>query len=196
MEELPATALGIRTNEGVILGAERRLAYGGYVLSRAAKKVHKIGRFGIAGVGLFGDLQLLTRIMNVEIKNYELHVGRMIPVRSAAKLLSVILYQYKFMPFISEILFAGIDENGPQLFVLDPIGSLIEDVYAAVGSGAKVAIGILESEYSPDISIDNAKNLAIKALRATIQRDVTSGDGIDILVLKKDGNSEENFIPI
>jgi len=195
MEELPATALGIRTNDGIVLGAERRLTYGGYVLSRSAKKVHKIGKFGIAGVGLFGDLQLLTRIMNVEIKNYELHVGRPISVRAAAKLLSVILYQYKFTPFISEILFAGIDENGPQLFVLDPIGSLIEDVYAAIGSGAKVAIGILESEYSPEISLENAKNLAIKALKATIQRDVTSGDGIDILVIKKDGTTEDSFIP-
>lgn len=196
MEELPSTAVGMKVKDGIILGAERRLSYGGYVLSKSAKKVHKIGRFGIAGVGLFGDLQLLARIMNVEIKNYELHLGRPITVRAAAKLLSVILYQYKFMPFISEILFGGIDENGPQLYILDPIGSLIEDNYAAVGSGAKVAIGILESEFNENLTLEAGKDLIVKALKATIQRDVTSGDGIDILVIKKDGSTIENFIPI
>jgi proteasome beta subunit len=196
VEELPSTAVGMKVKDGIILGAERRLSYGGYVLSKSAKKVHKIGRFGIAGVGLFGDLQLLARIMNVEIKNYELHLGRPITVRAAAKLLSVILYQYKFMPFISEILFGGIDENGPQLYILDPIGSLIEDNYAAVGSGAKVAIGILESEFNENLTLEAGKDLIVKALKATIQRDVTSGDGIDILVIKKDGSTIENFIPI
>ncbi len=38
MEELPSTAIGLKTSDGIILGSERRLSYGGYVLSREAKK--------------------------------------------------------------------------------------------------------------------------------------------------------------
>ncbi|NON62096.1 proteasome subunit beta, partial [Acidianus sp. DSM 29099] len=86
----------------------------------SAKKVYPISRFGIAGAGLFGDLQALIRIMNAEIKYYELYNQRPISTKAAAKLLSVILYQYKYMPFISEILFGGIDDGNPQLYVLDP----------------------------------------------------------------------------
>ncbi|MBP1358264.1 MAG: archaeal proteasome endopeptidase complex subunit beta [Sulfolobus sp.] len=196
MEELPATALGIRLNDGVILAAERRLSYGGFVLSRSAKKVFKIGRFGIAGAGIMGDIQTLTRIMNMEIKYYEIYNNKPISVKSAAKLLSVILYQYKWTPFISELLFGGIDEEGSKLFVLDPIGSLIEDNYAAVGSGARVAVGVLEAEYDPSMSLDKGKEMVTKAIRAAIERDTTSGDGIDILTIKRDNTSSEDFIKI
>ena len=196
MEELPATALGIKLNDGVILAAERRLSYGDFVLSRSAKKVFKIGRFGVAGAGIMGDIQTLTRIMNVEIKYYEMYNNKPISVRSAAKLLSVILYQYKWTPFISELLFGGIDEEGPKLFVLDPIGSLIEDDYAAVGSGARVAVGVLEAEYNPNISVDKGKEIVIKAIKAAIERDTTSGDGIDILTIKRDSTSTEDFIKV
>ncbi|BAB65301.1 MULTISPECIES: archaeal proteasome endopeptidase complex subunit beta [Sulfurisphaera] len=196
MEELPATALGIKLNDGIILAAERRLSYGGFVLSRSAKKVFKIGRFGIAGAGIMGDIQTLTRLMNVEIKYYEMYNNKPISVKAAAKLLSVILYQYKWTPFISELLFGGVDDEGPKLFVLDPIGSLIEDNYAAVGSGARVAIGVLESEYDPSMNLDKGKEIVLKALKAAIERDVTSGDGIDILTIKRDNTSSEDFIKI
>jgi len=196
MEELPATALGVKLNEGIILAAERRLSYGGFVLSRSAKKVFKLGRFGIAGAGIMGDIQTLTRIMNMEIKYYEMYNGKPISVRSAAKLLSVILYQYKWTPFISELLFGGIDEEGPKLFVLDPIGSLIEDNYAAVGSGARVAVGVLEAEYDPNTPLDKGKEIVTKAIKAAIERDTTSGDGIDILTIKRDNTSTEDFIKI
>lgn len=195
MEELPATALGIRIDDGIVIAAERRLSYGGYVLSKQAKKISKVGKFLMAGAGIYGDLQTLTRVMNVQIKYYEMSTGRPISVRAAAKLLSVILYQYKIMPFISEILFGGIDNNGPQLYVLDPIGSLIEDSYAAVGSGARVAIGVLEAEYNPKMDLDSTVQLATKAMRASIERDVTSGDGIDIIALDKNGTLKSMFIP-
>ncbi|AEE93686.1 archaeal proteasome endopeptidase complex subunit beta [Acidianus hospitalis] len=195
MEELPSTAVGIKLNDGVILAAERRLSYGGYVLSKSAKKVHIIGRFGIAGAGLFGDLQALTRIMNAEIKYYELYNEKPISTKAAAKLLSIILYQYKYMPFISEILFAGVDNGIPQLYVLDPLGSLLDDVYAAVGSGARVAIGVLEAEYDQNMPLDKGKEIAIKSIKASIERDVTSGDGIDILILDKTGKTYTEYIP-
>ncbi|MCH4814461.1 MAG: archaeal proteasome endopeptidase complex subunit beta [Saccharolobus sp.] len=195
MEELPATAVGLKVIDGIVLASERRLSYGGYVLSKQAKKVYKIGKFLMAGAGIYGDLQTLTRIMNVEIKYYEISTGKPISVHAAAKLLSVILYQYKIMPFISEILFGGVDEKGPQLYVLDPIGSLIEDNYAAVGSGARIAIGVLESEYDPNMNLDIAAQLITKAIKASIERDITSGDGIDLAIMDKKGNYENKFIP-
>jgi proteasome beta subunit len=195
MEELPATALGVRLSDSILLAGERRLSYGSFVLSRSAKKVFKIGRFGIAGAGIIGDVQTLTRIMDVEIRYYEMYNNRKISTKAAAQLLSMILYQNKWMPYISELLFGGFDEDGPKMYILDPIGSLIEDDYAAVGSGARVAIGVLESEYKPNLSIDEAKELVIKAMKASIERDVTSGDGIDLLIIKK-GEVNEEFIKI
>ncbi|BCU67436.1 proteasome subunit beta [Sulfolobales archaeon HS-7] len=194
MEELPSTAVGIKATDGVVLASERRLSYGGYVLSRGVKKVIRINNFGIAGVGLFGDFQTLSRIMRSEINRYKLENGREISVKAAAKLLSVILYNYKYTPFISELIFGGVDEVGPAIYILDPVGSLIPDNFAAVGSGAKVSIGILESEYSSSLDVNKAKELAIKSVRAAIERDITSGDGIDVLTIDITGKVNEETL--
>jgi len=186
-----ATAVGIRTKDSVVLAAEKRVSYGGFVLSKSARKVFKIkDRYGLAFAGLFADIQTLKRVMEVQIHSYEIENMRPISVRSAARLLSVILYQYKALPFLSEVIFAGIDETGPHLYVMDALGSLIEDDYAAIGTGAPIAIGILESGYKKDISLEDAEKLAIKAIEAAISRDAVSGDGVDVVVISPEGSRE------
>ncbi|MDK6029089.1 archaeal proteasome endopeptidase complex subunit beta [Ignisphaera sp. 4213-co] len=190
-----ATAVGIRVDSGVVLGAERRISYGGYIVSRAGRKVFKIGnRMAMAAAGLVGDMQTLHRILNAEIMYRELVTSLKVSVRAAAKLLSAILYSYKLMPFISEIIFGGYDEEGYHLYVLDPVGSVIEDDYAAVGTGAPIAIGIIEAEYRKDLSLENAADLAIRAIKAAISRDAVSGDGIDIITISKDGINEKSVL--
>lgn len=191
-----ATAVGIRVGEGVVLAAEKRVAYGGYVVSRVGKKVFLIkDRFGLACAGLFADVQTISRLMNVEIHWYELETSRPMSVKTAAKLLSTILYQYKYMPFLSEIIFGGVDLEGPHIFVMDPLGSLIEDDYAAVGTGAPIAIGVIESEYSKDMSLELAEKLAVKSIKAAISRDAVSGDGVDVVVIGR-GKSYEKFYQV
>ncbi len=189
-----ATAVGVRVNDGVILAAERRVSYGGFVMSRAGRKVFIIkDTYGLAFAGLFADIQTLKRLMSIQLHNYEIENMRKLSVRSAARLLSVIMYQYKFMPFLSEIIFGGIDDEGPHLFVMDSLGSIIEDNYAAIGTGAPIAIGILESRYRDDMSIDEAKKLAIDAVKAAIMRDATSGDGIDAVIITRNGSWNESI---
>jgi proteasome beta subunit len=191
---LGATAVGIKVNDGVVIGAERRVSYGGFIVSRAGKKIFKLGdRMAFAAAGLIGDMQTLHKILSAEIMYRELITSSKMNVRAAAKLLSAILYSYKLMPFVSEIIFAGYDEEGYHLYVLDPVGSVIEDDYAAIGTGAPIAIGIIEAEYRKDASLESAIELAIKAIKAAISRDATSGDGIDVLAISKGGVIEKNI---
>ncbi len=179
-----ATAVGLRTKDSVILAAERRIAYGGFVMSKAGRKVFLIkDRYGLAFAGLFADIQTLKRIMSLQIHDYEIENSRRMSVKSAVRLLSVIMYQYKSLPFLSEVIFGGIDEEGPHLYVMDSLGSVIEDDYAAIGTGAPIAIGIIESKYRKDLSPEEAKELALNAIKAAISRDATSGDGIDVVVI-------------
>ncbi len=190
-----ATAVGIRGKDYVVLAAEKRLSYGGFVVSRAAKKVYKVTDYlGIALAGLFADMQAISRILRAEIEYYNITTGRRITVKAAAKLLASILYSYKFFPFLSETLIGGIEADGTaRLYVMDPLGSLIEDDYAAIGSGAPIAIGVLEREYNKDLSAENAKKLAIAAVRAAIERDAMSGDGIDVLIIKREDSNTKSY---
>ncbi|MEM4577027.1 MAG: archaeal proteasome endopeptidase complex subunit beta [Candidatus Nezhaarchaeales archaeon] len=190
---LGATTVGIRVGDGVVLASEKRVSYGFTVTSKSAKKVFKITDYlGIACAGLIGDMQAIARSLKAEVKLYELDLNRKMPIKAAAKLLANILFSQRYMPLISETLVGGVDETGPRLYVLDAIGSLIEDDYASLGSGSTIAIGVLESNYKKDLTIEEARNLAVKAVRAAIERDALSGDGIDILMITKD-RAEETF---
>ncbi|MCD6196601.1 MAG: archaeal proteasome endopeptidase complex subunit beta [Staphylothermus sp.] len=195
MSSLPGTVIGVKAVDGVVIAAEKRMTYDGFVLSKNTRKVFPItGHIGIGFAGLVGDMQFVVRALRMEAKNYELQNNREIKVRSLAKILSIILYSYKLIPLLTEIVVGGVDNKGPQIFVLDPVGSLIEDKYAALGSGGPVAIGIIEKEYRDDMSIDEVEKLVINAIRGAIERDAVSGDGLDILRITKDGYELKEFL--
>ena len=79
----------------------------------------------------------------------------------------------------------------PVVYVLDPLGSVISDQYATVGTGEETAIGVVEAGYSPSMSQKEARDLAVSAIKAAIARDAMSGNGIDILTIDKTGIREE-----
>ncbi|GAB6148309.1 archaeal proteasome endopeptidase complex subunit beta [Stetteria hydrogenophila] len=190
-----ATAVGIKTRAGVVLAADKRMSYGGFVMSRNVKKVHPVTRrVGIAIAGFYADMHGLIRILEAEIRYYETSNRVVMPLRAVAKLLSAILYSNKFFPYYVEAIVGGINGDGePRIYVLDPVGAITEEDYIAVGSGATVALGVLESFYKPDASIEEAEDLAVKAMRAAIARDSSSGDGIDLLTITPDGYREKTI---
>jgi len=192
---LPGTAVGLKTKEGIVLATDKRVTYEGFILSKQAKKVYMItGRIGVAFAGLMGDVGYLTKLLKLESKSYELRVGRDIKTRSLAKILSLVLYNYKLIPMFTETIVGGYDEEGPALFVLDPVGSLIEEKYAAVGSGSQLALGYIEPKYREDLKIEEAEKIAVEAIKTVIERDVLSGDGVDIAVITREGYREKTYL--
>jgi len=187
-----ATTIGVVCADGVILASEKRVTYGYLVVSKGVKKVFKItDQIGAACAGLVGDMQMLTREVEAQASLFSMDVGRKISVRSAAKLMSVILFNRRYAPLITQTIVGGLDEEGPSLYVLDVLGSLIPDKYAVVGSGTEIAMGVLEEGYKEGLSIEEAKALVTRAVKSAISRDAMSGDGIDFLIITKEGIAEE-----
>jgi proteasome beta subunit len=187
-----ATTIGVVCTDGVILASEKRVTYGYLVVSKGVKKVFKIAdQIGAACAGLVGDMQILTREVEAQASLFSMDVGRRISVRSAAKLMSVILFNRRYAPLITQTIVGGLDEEGPSLYVLDVLGSLIPDKYAVVGSGTEIAMGVLEEGYKEGLSIGEAKALVTRAVKSAISRDAMSGDGIDFLIITKEGIAEE-----
>lgn len=189
-----ATTIGLVCKDGVILASERRVSYGYFVISRAAKKVFKItDNLGAACAGLIADMQILVREVAAYMNLYLYERGRPSSVRTAAKLMGNLLFERRLFPYITQTIIAGIDEEGPSLYVLDPLGSVIQDKYASVGTGAEIATGVLEAEYRDGLSIEEGKNIIMKAVKAALARDIASGDGIDFLIITKEGAKEESI---
>ena len=188
-----ATVVGISTEDGVVLGAEKRISYGTWVVSRSGKKLFRLSDFVGAGcAGMVADMQVLMREISAYVKILELDLRRPVPPNSIAKLMSVIMFERRYFPLLTQVIVAGVDGQ-PQVYVLDPLGSIIPDEYAAVGSGAEVAIGIIEAGYQRKMSLKDAKELAIKSIKSAILRDAASGDGVDIITISKKGIHEESM---
>lgn len=191
-----ATTVGIICKDGVVLAAEKRISYGYTIMSKSGKKVFIVNdRIGIGFAGLISDAQALLRRLSAEIRLYELENSVPMSTKSVAKLLSNILYSQRYYPAFTETMIGGLDREGPVLYILDQLGSLIEDKYAAMGSGGTVAIGIIEEGYSKDMTVEKGKELAVKAVKGAIARDIGSGDGVDVVVISAEGAREES-IPI
>ncbi|MGQ9759244.1 MAG: archaeal proteasome endopeptidase complex subunit beta [Candidatus Methanomethylicaceae archaeon] len=189
-----ATTVGIVCKDGIVLASEKRISYGYSIMSKAGKKVFLVNeRIGVAFAGLVSDAQAILRRLGAEVMLYELDHHKRMSVRSAAKLLANILYSQRYYPVFTETIIGGVDEEGNKLFVLDQLGSLIEDKFAALGTGGAMAISVIEGGYKNGIDVSEGKELAVKAVRSAISRDVASGDGIDVVVISKDGAKEEFF---
>jgi proteasome beta subunit len=102
------------------------------------------------------------------------------------------LFERRYFPYLAQTIVGGMDDAGPRLFVLDPLGSVIEDKFTAVGSGAEIAMGLLETDFKDGMAVEDAKGLVRKAVKAASARDIGSGEGIDMLIITNSGISEEH----
>ena len=188
-----ATTVGVVFHGGVLLAAEKRVTYGNFIMSKGGKKVFIVtDRIGVACAGLVGDMQILAREMEAQANLYSMDTGRPISVRSASKLLANVLFNRRYSPLFTQTIVGGLDEEGPSIYILDVLGSLIPDKYAVVGSGTEIAIGVIEEGYKDNISLKEAKELVTRAIKSAIARDAMSGDGVDFLIITKDGITLES----
>jgi proteasome beta subunit len=162
-------------------------------MSKSGKKVFKIAeKIGAACAGIVADMQILTREVGAYLNLYSYERDQSVTVRTAAKLMGSMLFERRYFPYLAQTIVGGVDETGPKLFVLDPLGSVIEDKYTAVGSGAEIAMGLLETDYKDGMLVEDAKGLVRKAVKAASARDIGSGEGIDMLIITNSGVREEN----
>jgi len=186
------TTIGLVFKDGVILASERRATMGNLVASKKAKKVYQIAdRIGMTTAGGVGDAQQLARIITVECSLYQIRRGRPISVGAASTLLSNYLNQNRFYPFFVQLLVGGVDETGPSVYSVDALGGATrEEEIVATGSGSPMAYGVLEDRYRADLGEQEAVDLAVRALRAAMRRDIASGEDINVVVITREKYEE------
>jgi len=188
-----ATAVGITYQDGIILAAEKRISYGNFVVNKNTRKIFQItDQVASACAGMVADMQVLTRQVGALAKIRKLETRRDMATNSVAKLMSVIMFERRYFPLLTQVIVGGV-QTTPEIYTLDPLGSLLPDNYAAVGTGAEMALGVIDAEYKKNMTEETSKKLAITAIKSSIQRDSASGDGIDVLTITKKGIEEESL---
>ena len=187
-----ATAVGITYDGGVVFASEKRIAFGNFLVSKSTKKTFEITpKVGATCAGLVADMQILSLQIAALAKIRKMELKREVPPNSVAKMMSNMMYERRYFPLLTQVIVGGVVDK-PVLYTLDPLGSVLPDEYAAVGTGAEMALGVLDPQFKKNMTEDEAVDLAKKAVRSATLRDSASGDGLDIMVISKDGIKESS----
>lgn len=181
------TTLGIVCRDGVVLATDKRATAGSFIAHRATRKIIKIEEtIATTIAGSVADAQMIMDLLSAELRLYRGSVGRAISVKGVATLASNILFSSRSL--MIQAIVAGLDENGPSMFMLDPFGTLTEEKqYIATGSGTPYVAGVLESGYRENMSVKEAVPLVVKAITSAMRWDPGSGEGFDVVSVTKQG---------
>jgi proteasome beta subunit len=185
------TTMGLVCRDGIVLGTDTRATLGTFVAHKHAKKVYPIDEhMAMTIAGGVADAQSVVEVLRANSKLYKYEKGLPIPVSAVARLAANILFSSRFYPFILQSIIGGIDDQGPHIFALDPLGSVTEEKCVSTGSGSPVAYGVLEPGYNEGMSVKEAVQLVVRAVNSAMKRDSASGDSFDVAVISQEGYRE------
>ena len=184
------TTLALVCKDGLVVAADRRSTAGSMVYGKASKKIQLIEEnHVVTTAGSVSDIQLTVKIIKAQVKLDEMRRGKKLMTKEIANLIAGLNYSALRTTYaIASFLLAGRDERGFHVYDITPDGSIIDvQDYAGDGSGVMFTTGVFEANYRKDMSIDEGVKLAVKAMNAALQRDIYSGNGIDVITITSKG---------
>ena len=190
------TTVGITTTDGVVIATDMRASLGGrFVSNKNVQKVEQIHpTAALTLVGSVGGAQSFIRSLRAEVNLYEARRGEQISMQALSTLAGNFARGGPF--FAINPILGGVDEEGHHVYSIDPAGGVMSDDYTVTGSGLTVAYGTLEREYEDGLSNEEAKSVAASAVKAAVERDTGSGNGVFLAEVTSEGveiNGHKDF---
>lgn len=164
-----STTVGIKTPGFAILSSQIKPTH---PLIEPSEKVFSIDyHVGATGSGYIGDILQLIDTLRLEAQKHKLTYESQIDIDSLAKHLSSFLHNYTtyaVRPQAASIIVAGADETGMQMYQIDPSGTFFRGSGFAIGQAADVALDVITKGYSPDMTQQQALDLAEKAIEKAL----------------------------
>jgi len=182
-------ALGIKAKDGVVIATEKKVP-NALVDETTVRKVENLGvDTGMVYAGMPADYRvLLRRGQKASQKYYTVH-REQIPVSQIVREQAAVMQEFTqsggVRPFVISLMIACYDDNGPQLFQVDPSGTYFGWKASAIGKNHTNAKSFLEKRWSDDINVDDAIHTAILTLKEGFEGALTA-ENIEIGVVRED----------
>lgn len=186
------TTVGIKTNEGIVLATDRRATMGYYVADKDVVKIEQLdGNAAITIAGSVAQAQSYAHVLRLNLEHMKNRRGWALSPAELAKLAAYTIQRTGGV--YGQFILATRDPaaKSTQLWDVGGDGSLISKKdFTVTGSGTGPAVGVLEgADWSKIKGMKDAVELAKRAVRASTQRDVASGNGLVVFTLPNDGES-------
>ena len=185
-------SVGLRTSDGVVLAANRRVS--SPLMERSSvEKIHKADdHVGIASAGHVADARQLIDLARRRAQGEQLRYSQQIGVETLTRSITDHIQEYTqtggARPFGVALLVGGVDDGEPKLFETDPSGTDYEWKAAAIGGDRDVIQGYLEEHYHEELDIDGGIELAVSALSEPEEEAVAAED-VDVATITTDDES-------
>lgn len=190
VQQTGTTTVGLVTTEGVVLAADRRASLGGrFVSNKNSTKIEQIHpSAAVTMSGSVGGAQAFIRQLRAEADLYAVRRGEPMDMDALARTAGQLIRGTRSMPVLG-----GVDDEGPRVFEIDGAGGVLENTYAASGSGTQLATGALERLYQDDLTLSEGTSVAARAVDSAMERDTASGNGITVARITTEDVNMESY---
>jgi len=197
------TILAIAGEDFSVVASDMRLSEGFMIHSRESPKTYKLtGKTVLASTGFHGDVLTLTKILDARLKMYEHDHQKTMTANAISAMLSTMLYYRRFFPYYTYNIIGGLDENGRGcVYSFDPVGSYQREEYRAGGTAGALLQPLLDNQIGfknqadgvqrTPLSLEKALMLIKDVFISAAERDIHTGDGVHISIVRADGITTE-----
>jgi len=182
-------AIGVLGSDGVVLGAEKKIASKLLDNVKGSEKMYKVDdHCAVAVAGITADANILVNYSRVSSQQYRMQFGGKMPIEQLVTKLCDLKQGYTqfggLRPFGVSFLYAGFDEHfGFQLYQSDPSGNYGGWKAAAMGANSQAALSMLKQDYKDGQSLHDSILLAIKVLSKSMDSTKINSEKLEFATL-------------
>ena len=191
-----SASIGVRTQEGVVLLADKR-SHSPLMEPESVEKLHKADdHIGIASAGHVADARQLIDFARRQAQVERLRYGEAMGVETLTKTVTDYIQQYTQIggarPFGVALVVGGIANGEPRLFETDPSGTPYEWKALAIGENRKEIREYLEERYTEELTLDEGIELALSALSDGTD-ELLEPDGLGLATITVDDEAYRQY---
>ncbi len=172
------TVIGARFDDGVVLAGDEREVRDRTVVSEDVSRVVELQNVGIASPGSTSALDELKRTIEDELRTYANRNERPISASAFERILASASQHAG-----ADCLGAVRDDAGrATLLRVDDDGGVIRDETAALGTGAAIALGQLETLRTDQPTADGSDRLT-EVMTVVDERDMETGSSVGSVII-------------
>ena len=169
------SALGIVCKDGIVLVADKRISEK-LIIPESVEKIFKVDEHvGVTASGILSDGRVLIERSQIVAQQHRITYDEPVDVISLVKDICDYKQFYTQVggarPFGVSLLFAGITNGKPELYMTDPTGIFFAYKATAIGEGETELKEMLEKQHRDNMTIDDGLKLAVRALKKTLGKE-------------------------
>lgn len=197
------TVVGVSGDDFCVIAGDTRMSYGYSIGSREVPKLHQLtDHCVLATAGMQAEAVQLRKVLDTRCAWYKHMHRKPMSATAVSQLLSTTLYYKRFFPYYTFNVLGGVDSEGKGcVFGYDAIGSFERVPYSVSGSGSALITSLLDNQVEfltqpknkRKLSLDETVALVKDCFTSCGERDIYTGDTVNICVITKDGSKWETF---